>query len=219
MAGSAADSTGDVGGSLAPDAVVAWLRDHPRFLTENPDLYRRLAPPARVHGEPLADHMAAMLYAERAHASAMAERADDVLAAGRAAAGLTARVQEAVLALIDTVDVVECVAAELPVVLAVDAAHLCFEDFTRPGARRLDHGTVAILLGSRPVLFRQAPPQTATLHGEAAPLALFDALVRVPGTPCALLALAARDERALDPTQGTGALVFLGRVIAAALRR
>ena len=69
---------------------------------------------ARVHGEQLADHMAAMVRAERAHAAAMAERADNVLAAGRAAAGLAARVQEAVLALLRSHDPADCVSHEMP---------------------------------------------------------------------------------------------------------
>ena len=49
--------------------VAAFLRAHPRFWPSTRELYRLLAPPQRVHGEVLADHMAAMLRAERAHAS------------------------------------------------------------------------------------------------------------------------------------------------------
>ena len=45
-------------------------------------------------------------------------------------------------------------------------------------------------------------------------------LVLIPGEgPPTLLALLARDPRALDPAQGAGALAFLGRAIAAALGR
>src|SRR3979409_1906144 len=80
-------------------AVAAFLRANPDYLANNPDLYRILTPPTRVHGEVLADHMAAMVHAERAHAAAMEERADDVLAAGRAAAGMASRVQAAVVGL------------------------------------------------------------------------------------------------------------------------
>jgi len=80
--------------------VEAFLRANPGWLADHPELYRVLVPPNRVHGEALADHMAAMVRAERVHAAAMAARADSVLAAGRAAAGLAQRVQAAVLALI-----------------------------------------------------------------------------------------------------------------------
>jgi uncharacterized protein YigA (DUF484 family) len=204
--------------------VAAWLRAHPRFLAENPDLYRGLAPPERVHGEVLADHMVALLRAERNHAAAMAERADGVLAAGRAAAGLAARVQEAVLALIAAGNPAECISAELPALLAIDAAALCAEaplpKLPLPGARLLPPGTIARLLGTRAVLFRDQGSEARLLHAEAAALARHDALVRIPGEgPPALLTLVARDRHALDPSQGTGALNFLGRAVAAALGR
>ena len=205
--------------ALDPAEVAAWLRAHPRFLAESPDLYRWLAPPERVHGDAMADHMAAMLRTERAHAAAMAERADGVLAAGRAAAGLSARVQEAVLALIRAGHPAECVSGELPALLGVDAAALCMEAML-PGVRPVPQGTVARLLAGRAVRFRDQPDEARLLHAEAAALARHDALVRIPGEgPPALLALVARDAHALDPVQGAGALTFLGRAIAAALGR
>jgi uncharacterized protein YigA (DUF484 family) len=210
--------------SPQPDAtdaalVAAFLRANPHWLAENPELYRVLMPPRRVHGEHLADHMAAMVHAERVHAAAMAERADTVLAAGRAAAGLAARVQEAVLALLRSPDPVDCVSHEMPGILGVDAVHLCIEG-PCAGTRRLPPGTVTQLLDGRQVLFRNVATNERLLHAEAAGLAGHDALALVPGEgPPALLALLARDARALDPAQGAGALAFLGRAVAAALGR
>ncbi|HET6183966.1 MAG TPA: hypothetical protein VFA03_10285 [Acetobacteraceae bacterium] len=204
----------------AAEQVVAFLRARPRFLAERPELYRVLAPPRRVHGEAIADHMAAMIHAGREHAAAMAARADGVLAAGRAAAGIAGRVQEAVLTLIATHDVPECVAHDLPGLLGLDAATLCAEE-AADGLHPLPTGMVAALLGGRDVLFREPSDEEAALvHVEAARLARFDALVRVPRRgPPALLALVARDPGPLDPAQGSGALAFLGRVIGAALDR
>jgi len=201
---------------LRADEVAAFLRAHPGWLAENPELYRVLAPPQRVHGEALADHMAVMLAAERAHAQAMSARADGVLAAGRAAAGLAERVQEAVIALMRASDVAECVGAELPGLLGMDAACLCAEG-DRPGTRALAPGTIGRLLGRRDVVFREAPSDARALHGEAAALARMDALVRTG--PRALLALASRDRSLLHPGQGVRALAFLGRTVAAALDR
>jgi len=199
--------------------VVAFLRGNPGWLAAHPELYRVLTPPSRVHGEHLADHMAAMVRAERLHAAAMAERADGVLAAGRAAAGLAGRVHEAVLALLRADDPIDCVSGAMPGILGIDAAHLCVEALL-PGARPLPQGTVARLLGGRQVLFRGMVTEARRLHAEAAGLAAHDALVIVPGEgPAALLALMARDRKALDPIQGAGALAFLGRAVGAALGR
>ena len=199
--------------------IEAFLRANPSWLAENPDLYRVLVPPNRVHGEHLADHMAAMVRIERARATAMAERADDVLAAGRAAAGLAVRVQEAVLALLRATDKMDCLTGELPGILAVDAVHLCIEALL-PGVRPLPQGMVGQLLGGRQVLFRDTVTEARRLHAEAAGLAGHDALVLIPGSgPPALLALLARDGQMLDPARGAGALTFLGRAVAAALGR
>ena len=199
--------------------VAAFLRANPGWLADNAELYRVLTPPVRVHGERMADHMAAMLTSLRAHADAMAARADGVLAAGRAAAGLAARVNEAVLALMGAPDPADCVATEFPGLLVVDSASLCVEA-DHPAARILPAGRVAVLMQGREVLFRDDPPDAALLHAEAAALARHDVLVRVPLVgPPALIALAARDRRVLDPSQGCGALAFLGRAVAAALQR
>ncbi len=205
----------------APDApsVAAFLRAHPRWLADHPDLYRVLTPPVRVHGEKLADHMVAMVRAERAHSAAMTERADDVLAAGRAAAGLAGRVQTAVLSLLRARDPVDCVSGEMPGILGVDAAHICIEEPVA-GTRDLPEGTVSRLLSGRAVLFRDTATDMRLLHAEAAGLADHDVLVLLPGQgPPALLALIARDRQMLDPIQGAGALTFLGQAVAAAMGR
>lgn len=204
------------------EAVVAFLRAHPAFLAAHPELYGALDPPLRVHGAVLADHMAAMLAAERGRTRQLSACADDVLAAGRAAAGLAGRVQEAVLALLGGGDVAECIATLMPALLGLDAAALCCEG-ELAGARPLPEGTVARLLGQRAVLVRGAAehdPDALLLHGEAAPLARYEALVRVPGAgPAALLALASRAPWVLEPGGAAQALAFLGRAVAAALGR
>ncbi len=199
------------------EVVEGFLRARPSWLAENPALYGLLAPPARVHGDRLADHMAAMLAAARAHAAEMAERADGVLKAGRAAAGLSERVQAAVLALIAAPDPVDCVSHALPGLLGVDAAALCTEA-DRAGMRPLPPGTIARLLNGRAVRCRTSPDDAALLHAEAARLARRDALTLVPWNgPPTLLALASREPEALDA--GPGPLAFLGQAIGAALDR
>jgi uncharacterized protein YigA (DUF484 family) len=163
--------------------------------------------------------MTAMIRRERARAAEMAERASGVLAAGRAAAGLAARVQEAVVALLRCADPVDCICQEMPGILAVDAIHLCTE-WPLAGAQPVPSGTVEGLLNGRHVLFRQAATDARLLHAEAAGLGDHDVLVRVPGEGSpALLALIARDSHAIDPSQGAAPLVFLGRAAAARLGR
>ena len=194
---------------LDPREVARFLRRNPSWLAAQPELWRALEPPRRVHGERLADHMAAMLAAERARAAAMTARA-------AAAAGLSARVHAAVLALIAASDILECVSQEWPGLLGVDAASVCTEGLV-PGTRLLPQGRVQKVLGAAPTLVRPGPADPM-LHGEAAELARVEALVAVPGEPPTLLALACRDGRAL-PMEGTAALAFLGRALATSFSR
>ena len=77
--------------NTGPEAerISAYLRTHPGFLADHPDLYAVLEPPRRVHGKVLADHMDAMLRAARAHAAEMDAKANAVLAAGGLPPGCT----------------------------------------------------------------------------------------------------------------------------------
>jgi uncharacterized protein len=202
----------EAGLGAGAEFVEAFLRANPAWLAEHPELYAILEPPRRQHGDGIADHMAAMLRLQRG-------RVDKLVAAGRATAGLAARVQEAVLALFRSADPADCVSSEMPGILAIDAAHLCGE-CDQAGTRHLPAGTVARLLDGRQVVFRDAPSDARLLHAEAAGLAHHDALVHLPGAgPPALLALLARDRSMLDPAQAAGPLGFLGRAVAAALGR
>jgi uncharacterized protein YigA (DUF484 family) len=206
----------------APEAVAAFLRAHPDFLAERPELFRALNPPRRFHGERLADHMSAMLAAERRRVRSLEAEVDAAVTAGRAGYGLTIRVRLAVLALMRSTDVIDTVANELPALLGIETCTLLSEKPDRRGILHLPRGTVLRLMGpGRDALVRATPTETETLHEEAASLVSRDALVRVPvwtGTPT-LLALGARDPNALPARQATATLAFLGRAVAAALAR
>jgi uncharacterized protein YigA (DUF484 family) len=203
--------------AIDAESVAGYLRTHPGFLAEHPELYRVLEPPARVHGEVLADHMAAMLRAERAHAHDMQGQASRVLQAGRAAAGIAERVQAAVLALLQAGDVTECVSDVLPGVLGVDAAALCCEGFAQRW-RILPPGAVKVLMRGKPVVVRDQPADAALLHAEAALLAERDVLVRLDCRRPSLLALVSRDPATLPGGQGGQSFAFLGSVISALLK-
>jgi uncharacterized protein YigA (DUF484 family) len=206
----------------APEAVTAFLQAHPDFLAERPDLFRLLDPPRRIHGERLADHMAAMLYAERRRVRSLEAEMDAAVTAGRAGHGLTIRVRLAVLALMRCQDVVETVTQELPALLGIETCTLLGEAPDRRGVVRLPRGMVARLLGpGKDALVRATLTETELLHQEAAALVTRDALARVPvwtGHPT-LLAIGARDPGALPARQATATLAFLGRAVAAALAR
>ena len=211
------------------EEVAAFLVANPDFLARRPDLYRALTPPRRLHGENLADHMVAMIAAERARLRTIEAEMQDALATGRAGTGLVLRVRLAVLALMRARDVIDTIAQEWPPLLHVESCSLLAEPrkpgggaLPYQGVRALPAGSVARLLGDgRDARVRAEVTDTALLHAEAAPLIARDALVRVPlwcGTPC-ILAIGAREPMALPARQSVQTLAFLGRTVAAALGR
>ncbi len=210
------------------DEVEAFLRAHPAFLTERPDLYRVLTPPRRVHGENMADHMVAMITAERSRRRMVEGEILAALEAGRAGAGLTIRIRLGVLALIRARgEVMEVVTQELPALLGVETTTLAAEPgpdrrYLPAGVLPLPAGAVSRLVGrGREAVVRTAPTDVEMLHAEAAPLVTRDALARVPLTvgPPMLIAIGAREATALPTRQAAPVLAFLGRAVAAALSR
>jgi uncharacterized protein YigA (DUF484 family) len=220
----------------AAEEVAAFLTAHPDFLARRPELYRVLTPPKRVHGENLADHMAAMVAAERSRLRALESEMQAALVDGRAGTGLALRVRLAVLALMRARDVPDSVTQEWPPLLRAETCSLLAEPrpgpvylhgrndtaVPRQGVRRLPAGAVARLLGpGRDARVRTDVTDAELLHAEAAPLVVRDALVKVPlwcGTPC-ILALGAREAVTLPLRQSAQTLAFLGRALAAALAR
>lgn len=214
-------STLSFGSAVTAELVDAFLRDHPDFLALRPGLYLQLEPPMRVHGERMADHMAAMLAAARVHVREVDADMQAALSTGRAGLGLAARVGEAVLALMRAPDPLECVSHELPALLGVDSCHVGCETRACRNVTRLPAGMLSQLLPSgRDAVVRVMPMQVDALHREAAPLVRRDALawVPAPGGQPMLLAIGARDPEAL-PTTGAETLAFLGRAVGAALAR
>jgi len=169
--------------------VEAYLRANPGFLAAHPDLYAVLTPPRRVHGEVLADHMAAMIQAGRAEWR-------QVLAAGRTRGAFAAKVAQAVLALIASRDARECVRHEWPALLGVE------------------HATLRLRAAKLPLVLRDVARADPVLHGEAAPLIGREALLRV-GPETLVLGARAPEDLPNEPES----LDFLARALLAALAR
>ena len=187
--------------------VAAYLAAHPGFLAEHPALYRALHPPRRVHGETLADHMAALLAAARAETGAVAE-------AARAGRDLTLRAATAATALIGAPDPLAVVATEWPALLGLEGACVAAEGTPSPALRHLPPGAAARLLAGRDVVLRDHPADPA-LHGEAHPLIARDALIRLPGPR--ILVLGAREPGRLPTRGATAPLRLLAQALARAL--
>ena len=206
----------DTNGSIDEADIVRFLEMRPDFLARHAFLYLTLAPPARVHGEQVADHMAAMLAAARRQNVQL----QDNVRRRRAGRSLGDRVEHALLGLIRASDPIEWLEHELAATLGIDAAHLCLEgDASRASVRPLG-GLAARLMGGRDIVFRETITEGAALHGPAADLVRRDVLVRIQPNfgPTGVLALGSRDEGLPGPGS-EGALALLRAALEAALDR
>lgn len=204
-----------------PGFVDEYLRANPAFLADRPGLYAFLEPPARVHGERLADHMQARIAAGVAREAGLTAQIEALLAAGRANMAAAARIQRAVLALLAAPAL--AVLPTLADLLGVEAATVCAERPAPHGFRTLDEGALDRLLPpGRDVLLRTSLAEATALYGEAAALIGSDALLRLGGSGCqrpSLLALGAREPAKFQPGQATDLLQFLAASVSAALGR
>jgi uncharacterized protein YigA (DUF484 family) len=217
------------GGAAAPPEadeaalVEAFLRTHPAFLADHPALYRALVPPRRVHGERMADHMAAMLEAERARGAELRATLEEVVSHGRANQANQARAHKAVLALLaarSPTEALDIMVQEWPDLLGVDVVTVCAEGRAVLGARPLARGAIARLLpNASSFMLRAQATETDALYGEAAALVASDALARLTLASGgeALLACGSRDAGHFEPRQGTELMSFLAAAAAIAL--
>jgi len=159
------------------------------------------------------------------------EANQDLIAFARGHSGAVASIHEAVLAAIDA-DSIEAllhvVTQEWPLILGIDSVALSLI-VGEQGFRADGSGVQQV----DPAILRRAVERIATvemrtverghpLFGPACDLIRAEALIRIdcePPLPVGLLALGQRTELSLDPRHGSELLMFLGRALAAMIRK
>jgi uncharacterized protein YigA (DUF484 family) len=225
---------------LAAAEVASYLRRHPDFLINRPDLLAVLAPPARDMGDGVVDLQRFMLERLRTDVARLKLVQRKLVTTSRANLQNQTRVHNAVLAMLGATTfehLITVVTEEMTLLLDIDAVGLCIEmapgKATRlsganartlaAGVQMLEPGSVDELLGSgHDVLLRADVVGDPALFGVAAAgLVRSDALVRLrvsTATPIGLVALGARKPGLFHPGQGTELLTFLAQVIEHSIR-
>lgn len=212
--------------------VADYLRHHPDFLTEHPDLVRLLTPPAHDHGEGVIDMQRYMLERLRGELGKLQESQNELIATARENLSIQSRVHAAILAMLgaSTLEhLIEVITTDLAVHLEVDAVVLGFEaaDRVSPGQetrglRLFPKGRIdRLMAGGRDIVLLADTPGESELFGSAASLVRSQALLRMQlrrDAPVGVLAFGARDPDKFHPGQGTELLTFLGRVVELAIR-
>lgn len=222
------------GMAVSADAVEAYLRRHPEFLNERPELIAALVPPDFDRGQGVVDMQRFMLQRMRSEFAQMSARERTLLAAAEANAAVQARVHAAVRSLLvarSFQHLIRIVVDEFPGMLDVAASTIAVENADRlPGAAGdtgvvvLKPGTIdALIGGERPMSLRPESEGDRVVFGAKAPRIRSVAMMRLTfggtDTPPGLFALGSAAPEGFDARQGTDLLAFLAHVLQLRIRR
>ena len=217
---------------LTADRVVDYLKGHPDFLVEHPDLLEVLTPPRRAAGN-VVDFQHAMVQRLKAENEKLQAAQDYLVNTARSNQSIQSRVHDAVLAILRAPSfesMIHTVTGDLAVQLDVDAVTIGVEAGDVPipkayaaGIRALPEGAVDAMLGrGRDVLLTGNINGDPRLFGAAAGLVRSQALTRLRAStqaPVGLLALGSRRPDGFVAGQGTELLGFLARTLETMIRQ
>lgn len=217
---------------IEADHVAAYLRRHPGFLNDYPELLEVLTPPERHgSGDGVVDLQAAMIERMRIENRRIGELQADLLATSRANMTTQSRIHAGVLALLEATtfeNLIQAITTDLALLLDVDVVALCVEAPDSPqrrdvaGVHMLYPGEVDDILGpGRDIMLVPVTHLANPVYGGGASLVRSEALLRLRPSaraPMGLLALGSRVEGRFDSNQGTEFLVFLARILELCIR-
>ncbi len=211
--------------------VVAFLRQNPEFLLQNPELLALLAPRSdRADG--VVDLQAYLVERLRGDLGRLQMQQNELIAAARANLSSQSRIHAAVLALLGATTLehlIEVVTTDVAVHLEVDAVALAFEALERVQhhanatvLKLVPRGTIdRLMAGGRDIVLLADTPGDPLVFGGAATLVRSQALIRLQlrrDSPVGMIAFGARAADKFRPGQGTELLGFLGRVVELTIR-
>jgi uncharacterized protein YigA (DUF484 family) len=208
-------------------AVADYLRRHPDFLVEHPELLATLTPPELRRGESVVDMQHFMLQRLRGEVTRLKAQQRALIATSRSNLTSQNRVHAAALAIIAAASfeqLIQTVTTDLAVLLDVDVVTIGVESsagaqprLPMPGVQILKRGTVAGLIGAdRDALLRANTPGDPALFGAAAGLVRSQALLRLTVSeraPLGLLCIGTRRPEKFQTGHATDLLCFLARVL------
>lgn len=213
--------------TLSVESIIAYLRDNPGFLKENPQALDLLLPPkTRPRPGEVADFQRYMIERLKADKEEIIQTARSVVETSRANMNNQQRIHAAVLRLLESRnfdDFIHCITMDLASLLDVDIAVLVVETdghniphVHTSGIRLIPEGTVNKWMRGKNVLLQDNISGIEPIYGGGATLVKSQILLRVDismGTPPAILAFGSRDPNMFGEGQATDQILFLARVI------
>lgn len=223
--------TSPLGDDLTAEDVAAYLRDHPDFLIQRPELVAHIVPPAADRGQGVVDLQHFMVRRLQTDIARLQDQQRELVATTRANVNNQNRVHAAVLFLMDATSfehLIQTITTDLAVLLDLDTAALVVEaagteipQVNRSGVQVWAAGGIGGLMGKRDVILRAGIQGLPEVYGPGASLVRSEALVRLRlggEAPSGLLALGSREPDMFHPGQGTELLTFLARVVERCIR-
>ena len=215
--------------ALTADTVSAWLRRHPEFLQENPEVLTFLTPPEFKRGERILDMQHFMLDRMRDDLTDLRRHEKQLLSAVEGNAAGQSKVHQAVTAVIGAEDIQSLnavIRTKLPQMLDIEAAVMCIEDagaLALAGATAIGTGGIANLMGpKRRILLQGETAGETFIFGDAADRVKSVAYLRLragKNAPDMLLALGSGREDGFEKQQATDLISFLADVLEARLKQ
>jgi uncharacterized protein YigA (DUF484 family) len=210
-----------------PAEVAAFLKKHPDFLVEHPELLSVLTPPRADRGEGVLDMQFFMLERLRGDLQKLKSQQRALISTSRSNLNSQGRIHQAVLAIIAATSfeqLIQTVTTDLAVLLDVDVVTVAVENMAgrqprlpHPGVQLLPAGAVDRILGEgRDALLRGDIAGEPLLFGSGAGLVRSEALLRLPiseQAPVGLLCIGTRKPERFHSGQGTELLTFLARTL------
>jgi len=214
------------------DEVELYLRAHPEFLVEHPDLIHLLTPPESKRGDGIVDMQRFMLERVRGDLVKLQTQQNEILATSRSNLTSQGRIHGSILRMLEArtlEELIEIITTDMAAKLDVDTVALAFEALDRlpPGGNR---GTLKIVArgaidrfmgGTKEIVLLPEVTADPALFGGAATLVRSQALLRLQlrrEAPLGLLAFGSRTAGKFHPGQGTELLGFLAKAVELCIR-
>ena len=217
--------------TIDKDDIVAFLKDHPNFLNENPDVAEAMIPAKKrpVRGQP-ADFQAYMIDRLKNAKEEAVQTTREIVESSRANMSNQQRIQTAVLRMLEAEnfgDFIHSITMDLATILSVDISVLLIEadgsavpHIQTNGIRVLPEGTIDQWMNGQSILLQDDISGIEAIYGGGAALVKSQILLRIdiaptPDnlTPPALIAFGSRDPDMFNKNQATDQILFLARVI------
>ena len=233
MSGTPKDANTRTDGGLESEAVAEFLRLHPNFLVDNPNLIATLTPPSHHQHEGVVDLQRFMLESMREELGSLKSRENRLLEAAEERDASQSRVQEAALAILEAHSfehLIRTVNKRITQLLCIASVRLCIETSEAIPGLAVKAGVIVIEAGTIDKWMRRTDdivlvggaPGRRVIFGRNASDVRSYALLRLnfgPKLPGGLLALGSSDADGFHPRQGTELIGFLARVLETCIRR